>query len=87
MAKNLSNAGSDGTVFGQSATDKLGFYGLATAIVQPALSATAAVATSAAISSSTSATCFGFTSAQATNIILLVNAIRAQQVALGLAAT
>lgn len=33
MAKNLSNAGSDGTVFGQSATDLIGFHG-ATATVQ-----------------------------------------------------
>jgi len=33
--KQLSDANSDGVCLGQSATDKLGFYGLATPIVQP----------------------------------------------------
>ena len=32
----LSDGGPDGTVLGQSASKKLGFYGLATPIVQPA---------------------------------------------------
>ena len=86
-AKQLTNAASEGLVIGQSATDLIGFYGLSTPVVQPALSATAAVVTTAVISSSTSATCYGFTSAQATSIILLVNALRAQQVTLGLAST
>jgi branched-subunit amino acid transport protein len=33
----IGNKDSDGTVLGQSATDKLGFYGLATAIVKPSV--------------------------------------------------
>lgn len=40
MAKNLSNAASDGTSFGQSATDKISFYGY-TPIVQRSLAAQA----------------------------------------------
>lgn len=68
-AKQITNGSTDGMVFGQSSTDLIGFYGLATPVAQPALSATAAVATTAVISSSTSATCFGFTSAQATAIL------------------
>lgn len=34
-AKQLTNAATEGLVIGQSASDKLGFYGLATPIVQP----------------------------------------------------
>lgn len=37
--KQLSDAGPDGTNFGQSTTDKIGFYGLTTPIVQPAITA------------------------------------------------
>jgi hypothetical protein len=33
--KELSDGGPDGTRLGQSSTDKLGFYGLATPIVRP----------------------------------------------------
>lgn len=86
-AKQLTNAATEGLVIGQSSTDKLGFYGLATPIVQPALSAAAAVVTTAVINSSVSASAFGYTSAQATSIITLVNALRAALVALGLAST
>lgn len=64
----------------------LGFHG-ATAVVQRQSSAFAAVATTAAINSSISSSCFGFTSAQATAIILLVNELRAAAVELGLIAT
>jgi hypothetical protein len=35
--KQLSDGGPDGTLFGQSATDKLGFYGLTTPIVKPSV--------------------------------------------------
>lgn len=86
-AQQLTDLPSEGTVFGQSATDKIGFYGLATPIVQPALSAAPAVVTTAVINSSVSATAYGYTSAQATSIVTLVNALRAAFVALGLAAT
>lgn len=36
--RQLSDANSQGTVLGQSTTDKIGFYGLAAPIVQPTLS-------------------------------------------------
>lgn len=36
-ADQLSKKNPDGTTLGQSSTDKLGFYGLATAIVQPSV--------------------------------------------------
>jgi hypothetical protein len=35
--KQLSDAGPDGTLLGQSSTDKLGFYGLTTPIVRPSV--------------------------------------------------
>lgn len=35
--KQLSDGGPDGTRFGQSATDKIGFYGLTTPIVKPSV--------------------------------------------------
>jgi hypothetical protein len=35
--KELSDGGSEGTRLGQSSTDKLGFYGLATPIVRPSV--------------------------------------------------
>lgn len=72
--------------FGGSATATLGFFG-ATPVAKPALSAYAAVATTAVINSSVSASCFGYTSAQATAIITLVNGLRATLVTLGLGAT
>lgn len=86
MSKNLTNGASDGTLLGQSATDLVGFWGKAP-VVQPAASAYAAVATTAAINSSVSASCFGFTSAQATAIITLVNGLRAMGVTAGLWST
>ena len=85
--KQLTNAATEGLVFGQSSADLIGFYGLSVAVAQPQLSAFAAVATTAPINSSISSSCFGFTSAQGTALIALANALRAQQVTLGLAAT
>lgn len=35
--KQISDGGPDGTVIGQSSTDKIGFYGLATPIVRPSV--------------------------------------------------
>ncbi len=40
MAKQLTNQGSDGTIMGQTATEKLGFFGT-TAVVRPLVSAAA----------------------------------------------
>lgn len=37
--KQLSDSGPDGTLLGQATTDKLGFYGLTTPIVQPTITA------------------------------------------------
>ena len=64
----------------------VGFHG-ATAVTQRQSSAMPAVATTAAINASISSSCFGFTSAQATAIVVLVNELRAAAVALGLIAT
>lgn len=94
MSKNLSNAGSDGIILGQSTTDKIGFYGLATAIVQPSGAAQAAVATSTITTASTTTTPAGYaTTTQADNIAAqvvllrtLVNKIRTDLVALNLIA-
>lgn len=86
-ADQLSKKPVDGTLLGQSSADIIGFYGLATCVAQPALSAFPAVVTTAVVNSSTSATCFGYTSAQATSIITLANGIRAALVTLGLTAT
>lgn len=82
-AKQLSDYGPDGTVLGQAAADLIGFHGTA-GTAQVALSATAAIATTAV---TTGAATYGYTSAQATGIINLVNALRAALVTKGLAST
>ncbi len=70
----------DGIDIGAAATSKEGFYGAAP-IVQPTSAGEAAVATTAA----TTTTPFGFsTSTQANAIVTLVNQLRADLVALGL---
>lgn len=76
-----------GIVIGASSAELVGFFGLATPVAQPQASAYAAVATTAVINSSISSSCFGYTSAQATAIITLVNGLRAMGVTLGLWAT
>lgn len=43
----LSNKGPDGTLLGQSATDKVGFYGLTTPIARPSVTAVVTTATTA----------------------------------------
>lgn len=84
--KQLTNLPSNGTSFGQSSADLITFYN-GTAVAQPAMSAFAAVATTAAINSSISSSCFGFTSAQANAIVAAVNGIRALLVTLNLGST
>ncbi len=84
--RDLTDARTDGTNLGQSATDLVGFWGV-TPVAQPAASAFPAVATTAVISSSTSATCFGFTSAQATALLTLANGMRAMGVTAGIWST
>ena len=44
----IDDGNTDGTVLGQNATDKIGFYGLATPIVQPTLTITATASASPA---------------------------------------
>lgn len=41
--KQLSDGGTDGTLLGQSITDKIGFYGLTTPIAQPTATTAAAL--------------------------------------------
>lgn len=77
----------DGVCLGSASASLVGFFGLATPVAQPQLSAFAAVATTAAINSSISSSCFGYTSAQAAAIVTLVNGLRAALVTLGLGAT
>jgi hypothetical protein len=48
--KQLSDGGPDGTVLGQSATDKIGFWGV-TAVVQPAATAQSAITAGATTTS------------------------------------
>lgn len=79
MTYQLSNGDPDGTVLGQGATDKIGFYG-ATAVVQPA-SLTAPAATAA-----TSSTPYGFAQAQADAIVTWIRAADAILKANGLTA-
>lgn len=45
--KQLSDGNPSGTLMGQSTTDKLGFYGLTTPIVQPSVTAATTTATTA----------------------------------------
>lgn len=68
-----------GHTFGQDSADKISFYG-ATPVVQRSGAAQAAVATTAPTASSP----YGYTQAQATAIITLLNEIRAALVAAGL---
>jgi hypothetical protein len=77
--KHLSDGNPDGTVLGQSVTDKISLYNV-TPIVQRSGAAQAAVATTGA----TNTTPYGFTTAaQADAIVTLVNELRAALVALG----
>lgn len=77
--KQLSDGGADGVSLGQSNTDKVSFYGV-TPVAQRSGSAQAAVATTAA----TSSTPYGYSQTQADAIVALVNEMRATLVAAGL---
>lgn len=82
----LDKGNDDGTVLGQTASEKIAFYG-GTPQVQGTLTA-AAVDTTVAISTTTGAvTSWGFsTSTQANAIVSLVNELRAELVSIGLLA-
>ena len=64
--RQLSDGNSQGTVFGQSATDKIGFYGLATPVAKTTLAASSSISTAV---SSTGA--FGFGDATTASTIAL----------------
>lgn len=74
MPRQLSDADVDGTLLGQSASDKIGFYGV-TPVDQAAHIAD--VATSTITTAATSTTPWGFaTSTQATAVIAIVDDLR-----------
>ena len=77
--RQLSDGNPDGTVVGQSANDLIAFYN-ATPVAQRSGPAQDASPTT----SPTNATPYGFSQAQATAIITLLNEIRATLVGLGL---
>ena len=78
--KQLSDANTDGTSFGQSVTDKISFYGV-TPVIQPTSANQAAVATTAV---STAAGIYGFTTAaQGNAVVTLLNQIRSDLVTIG----
>ena len=90
--RQLSDTKSDGTLLGASSSDYIGFYGLATPIVQPSGATQAAVTVSTITTASQTTTPYGFaTATQADNLtatvantVTLVNKLRADLVALGL---
>ncbi len=79
----LGTGNDDGVIMGRDTTvDKIGFYGLATAIIQPTSASQAAAATTASTKTTTT---WGFTtSTQAQAILTLVNRLRTDLVGLGL---
>jgi len=93
-AKVINNSASEGSNFGASTTDKIGFYGLTAPIVQPSGAGQAAVATSTITTAATSTNPWGAaTSTQAdaafAQIVLLrtlTNQLRSDLVALKLIA-
>lgn len=81
--RQLSDGNAVGTVLGTSATDLIGFYGLAAGVAQRSGAVQAAVTTTAATNTSP----YGYaTSTQANAIVTLVNEIRATLVGLNLMA-
>ena len=75
----LSKNNDDGTNFGATSAEKIGFYGLTTPIVRPATGT--AVSASVALSG---ASIYGYTKAQADAIVTLVNSLKTNIDALGL---
>jgi len=90
-AVHLTRGNSDGSYVGQSATDKVGFFGV-TPAVQPSGSTQAAVTVSTITTAATTTSPWGFaTSTQADNLaastrnaVTLVNQLRADLVTLGI---
>lgn len=70
----------DGARVGNTSAELIGFWG-ATPVSQRTSASQAAVATDAA---TTGAACYGFTSAQANGIVVLLNRMRADLVTVGI---
>ena len=81
IGQHLSRGTDDGVVLGQSSTDKIGFYGLATPIVQPSGSGQAAYVKTTTTTTTTTALTVDITA-----LGVLVNKLRTDLVALGLIA-
>lgn len=81
IGQQLSRGSDDGVCMGQSTTDKIGFFGLATPIVQPSGAAQAATTNTTTTTSTTTALTTDLDAVRAQ-----VNAIRSALVALGLIA-
>ena|SRR3972149_456216 len=77
--KNIETAAVTGTKIGATVSQKIGFWG-ATPVIQPASASQAAVATTAA----TSTTPFGYAEAQANAIVTLLNEIRSALITAGI---
>ncbi|MCK9361681.1 hypothetical protein M0Q28_05690 [Patescibacteria group bacterium] len=82
LEQQIGNDNPDGIVIGQAAASLVGFYG-ATPVAQTASTGGAAVATTAAISTTT--TKWGFsTSTQANDLVTMVNDLYSKLVSLGI---
>ena len=81
IGQQLSYASDDGVCLGQSSTDKIGFYGLATPIVRPSGSSQAAYTKTTTTTTTTTALTVDITA-----LAVLVNKMRTDLVALGLIA-
>ena len=79
IGQQLSRGSDDGVCLGQSSTDKIGFFGLATPIVQPSVNAAYAKTT-------TTTTTTTALTVDITALGSLVNTLRSALVNLGLAA-
>ena len=80
-AQQLTGASVDGALFGQSSTDKIGFYGLATPIVRPSGASQAAVTKTTTTTSTTTALTVDIDAVR-----VLANALRLALVNLGMIA-
>lgn len=81
IGQQLSQGSDDGVCLGQATTDKLGFYGLATPIVQPSGSGQVAYTKTTTTTTTTTALTVDITA-----LAVLVNKMRTDLVALGLIA-
>lgn len=79
IGQQLSRGSDDGVCVGQSITDKIGFYGLATPIVQPSGTSQAAYTKTTTTTTTTTALTVDITA-----LAVLVNKMRTDLIALGL---